>query len=55
MKEIMDFFENNIEPLIRDSERLQIVTDYVREHEIIEMKTLIAILGIPEKQKFHFK
>lgn len=55
MKEIMDFFENNIEPLIRDSERLQIVTDYVRKNEIIEMKTLIAILGIPEKQKFHFK
>lgn len=55
MKEIMDFFENNIEPLIRDSERLRIVTDYVRKNEIIEMKTLIAILGIPEKQKFHFK
>lgn len=55
MKEIMDFFENNIEPIIRDSERLQIVTDYVRENEVVEMKTLIAILGIPEKQKFHFK
>lgn len=55
MKEIMDFFENNIEPLIRDSERLQIVTDYVRKNEVVEMKTLIAILGIPEKQKFHFK
>lgn len=55
MKEIMDFFENNIEPLVRDSERLQIVTDYVRENEVVEMKTLIAILGIPEKQKFHFK
>lgn len=55
MKEIMVFLKNNIEPLIRDSERLQIVTDYVRENEIIEMKTLIAILGIPEKQKFRFK
>lgn len=55
MKEIMDFYENNIEPLVRDSERLQIVTNYVKENEIIDMKTLMAILGIPEKQKFHFK
>ena len=55
MKEIMDFYKNNIEPLVRDSERLQIVTNYVKENEIIDMKTLMAILGIPEKQKFHFK
>lgn len=51
MKEIMDFFENNIEPLIRDSERLQIVTDYVQKNEVLDGKTLLAILGIPEKQK----
>lgn len=55
MKEIMDFFENNIEPLIRDSERLQIVTDYVKENEILDRRALISILGIPEKQKFRFK
>lgn len=51
MKEIMDFFENNIEPLIRDSERLQIVTDYVQKNEVLDGKTLLAILGISEKQK----
>lgn len=55
MKEITDFFENNIEPLIRDSERLQIIMDYVKENEILDRRALIAILGIPEKQKFHFK
>lgn len=49
MKEIMDFFENNIEPLIRDSERLQTVIDYVQENEVLDKKTLLAILGIPEE------
>lgn len=55
MKEIMDFFENNIEPLVRDSERLQIIMDYVKENEILDRRALISILGISEKQKFHFK
>lgn len=55
MKEITDFFENNIEPLVRDSERLQIIMDYVKENEILDRRALIAILGISEKQKFHFK
>lgn len=55
MKEMMDFFESNIEPLIRDSERLQIIMDYVSKNEILDKKTLVMILGISEKQKFQFK
>ena len=55
MKEIMGFFKNNMEPLVRDSERLQIIMDYVKENEILDRRALISILGIPEKQKFHFK
>ena len=55
MKEIMDFFESNIEPLVRDSEKLQIITDYVEKHEILDRTILVGILGIQEKQKFQFK
>lgn len=55
MKEIMGFFKNNMEPLVRDSERLQVVTDYVEKNVILDRKILIEILGIQEKQKFQFK
>mgnify|MGYP001623656249 CR=1 FL=1 len=55
MEEITIFFKNSIELLIRDSERLQIVMDYVKKNEILDRKTLLMILGISENQKFQFK
>jgi len=55
MEEITNFFESSIEPLVRDSERLQIVMDYVSKNEILDRKTLLMILGISENQKFQFK
>lgn len=55
MEEIMDFFESSIESLIRDSERLQVVMNYVEKNENLDRKILVEILGIQEKQKFQFK
>lgn len=36
----------NVDKLIRDSERLAIVKEYVKEAEYIHRETLVALLGI---------
>lgn len=40
----------NIETLIRDSERLEIITEYVKNSRYIDRGTLLVLLGfVPEE------
>lgn len=41
----ISFVEGGIETLIRDSERLEIITEYVKNSKYIDRETLLILLG----------
>lgn len=44
--------EGGIEALIRDSERLEVITEYVKNTEYVNRNTLLILLGFePEENK----
>ena len=43
--------KDDIETLIRDSERLEIITEYVKNNTYIDKQTLLVLLGCEPENK----